>query len=129
MLELKMRSQTYLKAAIGTLLILASLHNGCGLKCSANSPTVTQTQVGFNNPPKFMVEIKNNCPMCPAIDIHLKCGSFSQGLVNPRLLKVLGYNNCVVNGGLPLAALAKISFNYSHEKFILSPSSWYFQCE
>ncbi|XP_042491787.1 uncharacterized protein At1g05835 [Macadamia integrifolia] len=124
-----MPSQTYLKLVIGVLLALATLHNGWGLKCSSNSPTVTQTQVGFGNPPKFMVEVQNSCPICPAIDVHVKCGSFNQALVNPRLFKVLGYNNCVVNGGLPLAPLAKISFNYSHPKFILSPSSWYFQCE
>ncbi|KAL6344410.1 hypothetical protein AAG906_039666 [Vitis piasezkii] len=100
-----------------------------GAKCSADGPTVNQTQVGFGNPPKFMVEVHNNCAMCPVIDVHIKCGNFSQALVSPRLFKVLGHDNCVVNAGLPLPPLQKFSFNYSHQKYPMSPSIWYFQCE
>ncbi|XP_015887118.3 uncharacterized protein At1g05835 [Ziziphus jujuba] len=109
------------------------LLSGLGAKCSVNdhnhAPTVKQTQVGLGNPPKFLVEISNNCPMCPVIDIHLKCGSFPQALVSPRLLKVIGFDDCVVNGGLPLPSLQKFSFNYSHSKYLMRPSVWYFQCE
>ncbi|KAF8402251.1 hypothetical protein HHK36_013203 [Tetracentron sinense] len=125
-----MLKQPSFKVVFCALLALASLlPNGRGAKCGANNPTVRQTQLGFGNPPKFMVEVQNNCQMCPAIDIHVKCGSFSQALVNPRIFKVLGYNDCVVNGGLPLAPMQKISFNYSHHKFLMSTSTWYFQCE
>jgi hypothetical protein len=102
---------------------------GLGANCAANSPTVQQTQVGFGDPPKFMVEVQNNCPMCPVINIHLNCGNFPQHLVNPRLLKVLRYDDCVINGGLPLAPSQKLSFNYSHQKFLMHPTTWYFQCE
>jgi hypothetical protein len=102
---------------------------GLGANCAANSPTVQQTQVGFGNPPKFMVEVHNNCPMCPIINIHLNCGNFPQHLVSPRLLKVLRYDDCVINGGLPLAPSQKLSFNYSHQKFLMHPTTWYFQCE
>ncbi|KAK9141119.1 hypothetical protein Scep_010800 [Stephania cephalantha] len=56
----------------------------CGNK---NKPTIQQTQVGFGSPPKFMVEVQNKCPMCPVINIHVKCGSFTQDLVDPRNLQ------------------------------------------
>ncbi|KAL3724448.1 hypothetical protein ACJRO7_029593 [Eucalyptus globulus] len=104
-------------------------HSGSGAKCAANGPTVKQTQVGFGDPPKFRVEVQNNCPMCPVINVHVECGSFSQSLVSPRLLKVVDRNDCVVGGGLPLPPLQKLSFTYSHSKYSLSPSSWDFQCE
>ncbi|KAJ4723036.1 tapetum determinant 1 [Melia azedarach] len=105
------------------------LHHGEGEKCSGNDPTLQQTQVGFGVPPVYVAEVKNNCPMCPVINVHLKCGNFSQALVNPRLLKVISYNDCVVNGGLPLAPLQKFSFNYSHSKYVMQPTTWFFQCE
>ncbi|MCL7050806.1 hypothetical protein MKW94_006162 [Papaver nudicaule] len=121
----------FLLLAWGALLVTASLPNhGLGAECGdKNAPTVKQTKVGFGNPPKFMVEVQNNCTMCPAINIHVKCGSFTQDLVNPRLLKVLGKGDCVINGGLPLGPLQRISFNYTHTKFNISTSTWYFQCE
>ncbi|PIA29883.1 hypothetical protein AQUCO_05800158v1 [Aquilegia coerulea] len=118
------------KLMLGALLAFACFFNqGWSSKCAADNPTVKQTQVGFQKTPIFLVEVQNNCPMCPVIDIHVKCGNFLQDLVNPKLFKVLGHNDCVVNGGLPLAPLQKISFNYSHQKFLMSPSIWYFQCE
>ncbi|XP_059653311.1 uncharacterized protein At1g05835 [Cornus florida] len=126
---MKMQSQRTFKLVLWTSFTLASLHFGCGAKCSTNSPTVKQTQVGFGNPPKFMVEVENNCPMCPLIDLHIKCGAFSQALVSPRQFKVLGNDDCVVNGGLPLGPLQKISFNYSHKKYLMYPTTWFFQCE
>lgn len=103
--------------------------SGWGAKCDTKTPTVQQVQVGFGEPPKFAVEVRNICPMCPAIDIHVKCGNFSQALVNPRLLKVLGYDDCIINGGLPLAPLQKLSFTYSHHKFLITLKVWHFQCE
>ncbi|KAF5201873.1 Phd finger protein [Thalictrum thalictroides] len=125
-----MLNQTVFKLMLGALLAFAYLFNqGWSSKCAADIPTVKQTQVGFKKPPIFLVEVQNNCPMCPVIDVHVKCGNFSQDHVNPNLFKVLGHNDCVVNGGLPLAPLQKISFNYSHRKFVMSPSIWYFQCE
>ncbi|KAL5703185.1 hypothetical protein ACHQM5_028309 [Ranunculus cassubicifolius] len=105
------------------------VQNGKSARCSGENPTVEQTQVGFGKPPKFLVEIRNNCQMCPVIDLHVKCGNFPQALVKQRIFKVLGRNDCVVNAGFPLAPLEKISFNYSHPRFVLSPSTWYFQCE
>ncbi|KAF9688320.1 hypothetical protein SADUNF_Sadunf02G0185200 [Salix dunnii] len=124
---LKKRVLTFLLFTVS--LTFPSLIHSLGAKCAANAPSVQQTQVGNGYPPKFMVEVQNNCPMCPVINIHLKCGSFPQALVNPRLLKVVAPDDCVVNGGLPLSPLQKISFNYSHQKYLMQPSSWSFQCE
>ncbi|XP_058093583.1 uncharacterized protein At1g05835 [Magnolia sinica] len=120
-----------LKLALWAFLAAASilLRGCCGASCGINRPTVQQTQVGRGNPPKFTVEIRNNCQTCPAINIHIKCGNFSQALVNPKLFRVLAYDDCVVNSGLPLAPLQKLSFSYSHQKFLMSLRTWYFQCE
>lgn len=102
---------------------------GLDAKCEKYGPKLQQTRVSNTSPPKFMVEVYNSCPMCPLINIHLNCGNFPQSLVSPRLLKVLGHDDCVVNGGLPLQPLQKFSFNYSHPKYPFHPATWYFQCE
>ncbi|KAL6002849.1 hypothetical protein ACLOJK_023071 [Asimina triloba] len=123
-LSLLLRS--FLPAAF---LLLHGARGCAGARCSSSNPTVEQSQVGFGTPPKFWVEIQNKCPMCPAINIHVRCGNFSQALVSPKLFKVIAYDDCVVNGGLPLAPLQKFSFTYSHPKFLLSLKTWSFQCE
>ncbi|KAL5781980.1 hypothetical protein ACOSP7_007009 [Xanthoceras sorbifolium] len=125
-----MKNQPAIKLLLWSYLTFASLpDHGWGARCSNNAPTLQQTQVGFGNPPKFIAQVQNNCPVCPIINIHMKCGSFSQALVNPRLLKVLAYNDCVVNAGLPLAPLESFSFNYTHHKYPMQLATWFFQCE
>ncbi|KAJ6710819.1 hypothetical protein OIU74_011646 [Salix koriyanagi] len=87
---MKMQKQRVLTFLLFTAsLTFPSLIHSLGAKCAADAPSVQQTQVGNSYPPKFMVEVQNNCPMCPVINIHLKCGGFPQALVNPRLLKVV----------------------------------------
>ncbi|KNA10136.1 hypothetical protein SOVF_147190 [Spinacia oleracea] len=96
-------------------------------RCVKNVPSVKQTQVGKG---KYRVDVKNNCGTCPVIDVHVKCGNFSQSEVDPKLFKVLKFDDCVVNYGLPLLPLQIISFNYTHPtKYPLHPNTWYFQCE
>ncbi|KAK9138619.1 hypothetical protein Sjap_009213 [Stephania japonica] len=126
-----MQNNTALKLTFRALTGLAFLLQiGQSAECGyRNKPTIQQTQVGFGSPPKFMVEVQNKCPMCPVINIHVKCVSFTQDLVDPRKFKVLNHSDCVVNSGLPLAPLQKVSFNYSHNKFLMSTSNWNFQCE
>ncbi|GLU01084.1 hypothetical protein SLE2022_184100 [Rubroshorea leprosula] len=122
----------YRLAAVNLLLCTFAylLHTGWAVKCSSkDGPSVQQTQTGFGRPPTFMVEVQNKCPTCPVINVHLKCGSFSQALVNPRLLKVVAYGDCVINSGLPFQPLQKFSFNYTHQKYLMQPSTWNFQCE
>ncbi|WZZ11564.1 hypothetical protein YC2023_097485 [Brassica napus] len=107
---------------------------GFGEKCDSKSsePTVRQTQVKLGEGKKFRVEVMNKCPMCPIINLRLKCQGFPQSLVDPTLLRVLSSSagNCVVNDGLPLSPMETLSFNYSSSnQFALSPLSWSFQCE
>ncbi|EEF46723.1 uncharacterized protein At1g05835 [Ricinus communis] len=128
-MKIGQEQQQLFKFLLWISLACSSLHYGLGTKCETKAPAIQQTQVGYGYPPTFMVQVYNSCPMCPVINIHLKCGSFPQALVNPRLLKVLAFDDCVINGGLPLAPLQKFSFNYSHQQYLLHPATWYFQCE
>ncbi|KAF3776765.1 Uncharacterized protein EJ110_NYTH44162 [Nymphaea thermarum] len=120
----KLAQWVFAMAAISLLIIQVA-----GSRCENNGPSVRQVQVGFGKLPQFMVEIKNNCPMCPVTEVHVRCANLSQNLVDPRMLKVLHFDDCVVNGGLPLAPMQKLSFNYTHQKFQLMPKTWNFQCE
>ncbi|KAL4193065.1 hypothetical protein AMTRI_Chr06g175050 [Amborella trichopoda] len=119
------------KSALWVILAAALLfQGGGGVRCGKNGPSVQQTQVGYGAKPKFRVEVRNNCPMCPVIDVHLKCNGFSQALIPPKLLKLIAPNDCVVNGGLPLGPSQRLAFAYSHTPPIsFSPLSWSLQCE
>nr|VDD08397.1 unnamed protein product [Brassica rapa] len=123
-----------LKFLLWSSLALLLLQTGFGEKCDSKSsePTVRQTQVKLGEGKKFRVEVMNKCPMCPIINLRLKCQGFPQSLVDPTLLRVLSSSagNCVVNDGLPLSPMETLSFNYSSSnQFALSPLSWSFQCE
>ncbi|KAL9247440.1 hypothetical protein vseg_020872 [Gypsophila vaccaria] len=120
-----------LKLLLWTSFLLTHLQfsNGSGLttRCLKNGPSIKQTQVGKA---KFRVDVVNNCGTCPVTDIHVKCGKFPQSLVDPKMFKVLKFDDCVVNSGLPLLPLQILTFNYSRPtKYPLFPTSWFFQCE
>ncbi|CAD5165993.1 unnamed protein product [Musa acuminata subsp. malaccensis] len=118
-----------LKLAPLLAVVFLLTSHGSAARCRDDKPRVQQTQVGFGEPPRFVVVVQNSCPMCPAVDVHINCGGFPQSLADPKVLMVIGYDDCVVNGGLPLAPLQKLSFNYTHERFGMSPKSWFLQCE
>ncbi|GLT53236.1 hypothetical protein SLA2020_265220 [Shorea laevis] len=61
-----MQSQSASKLLSTFLTFSCLLYHGLGANCAANSPTVQQTQVGFGNPPKFMVEVQNKLPYVPS---------------------------------------------------------------
>ncbi|KFK42917.1 hypothetical protein AALP_AA1G055100 [Arabis alpina] len=120
-----------LKFLLWSFLALLLLQIGFGEKCGSKSsePMVKQTQVKGR---KYKVEVMNKCPMCPIINLRLKCQGFPQSLVDPTLLRVLSSStgNCVVNDGLPLSPMETLSFNYSNShQLALRPLSWSFQCE
>ncbi|ESQ36334.1 hypothetical protein EUTSA_v10009110mg [Eutrema salsugineum] len=124
----------YLKFLLWASLALLLLQTGFGEKCESKSsePTVRQAQVKWREGKKFRVEVMNKCPMCPIINLRLKCQGFPQSLVDPALLRVLSSSagNCVVNDGLPLSPMQTLSFNYSNShQLALRPFSWSFQCE
>ncbi|XP_022776329.1 protein TAPETUM DETERMINANT 1-like [Durio zibethinus] len=66
--------------------------------------------------PTYTVEIANECATgCDISDIHLNCGWFSSAhLINPKIFKRLGYNDCLVNDGKPLIHGGTISFQYAN---------------
>ncbi|XP_020247244.1 uncharacterized protein At1g05835-like [Asparagus officinalis] len=115
--------------ALSLLLLLLQLPHGRAAKCLKSIPSVKQTQTGFGHPPKFTVTITNSCPMCPVIEVHVKCGDFPQSLVSPMVFRVVRFDDCVANAGLPLAPLQSVSFNYTHQRFNMAPKSWSYQCE
>ncbi|GFQ05371.1 hypothetical protein PHJA_002681200, partial [Phtheirospermum japonicum] len=67
--------------------------------------------------PHFVVQIVNTCVSkhCEPSDIHLHCGWFaSVRLVNPKAFKRLSFDDCLVNGGLPLKSAHTIRFTYAN---------------
>ncbi|GAU28293.1 hypothetical protein TSUD_256210 [Trifolium subterraneum] len=64
--------------------------------------------------PVHTVLIANTCVNgCVISNIHVACGKFSSVLlIDPTKFKRLEYNDCLVNGGRPLANGAVISFKY-----------------
>ncbi|XP_010522206.1 PREDICTED: uncharacterized protein At1g05835 [Tarenaya hassleriana] len=129
--------QKSLKLLLWSCLALLALQRGMGAKCGgkSNAPTVRQRQEigGGGGGTKFRVEIRNNCPTCPVINLHLRCKGFTQSAVDPSVLRLVSSSSrgdCVANDGLPLGPFQAFSFSYTHSlPFPLFPSSWSFQCE
>ncbi|RVW84047.1 TPD1 protein-like 1 [Vitis vinifera] len=86
--------------------------------CSNGDIVIAQSRVGTlpSGIPSFSVEITNACARgCSISNLHLKCGMFaSAGLVNPKIFKRQDVDDCLVNGGSPLAAGSTISFKYAN---------------
>ncbi|KAL6497312.1 hypothetical protein OROGR_029241 [Orobanche gracilis] len=97
-------------------------------KCSKSDIVISQgpTEPLPNGIPTYTVEIMNVCVSgCDISAIHLTCGWFSSArLVNPRVFKRLGFNDCLVNQGKPLANGRTLSFQYANTyAYSLSVSS------
>ncbi|XP_062169627.1 protein TAPETUM DETERMINANT 1-like [Alnus glutinosa] len=89
-----------------------------GGKCTVADIVVNQgpTAALPSGIPTYTVEIMNVCfTGCDISSIHLNCGWFSSAhLINPKIFKRLGYNNCLVNDGKPLENGGTISFQYAN---------------
>ncbi|XP_059444099.1 protein TAPETUM DETERMINANT 1-like [Corylus avellana] len=89
-----------------------------GEKCTKADIVVTQgpTPALPSGIPTYTVEIMNVCVTgCDISGIHLTCGWFSSAhLINPKIFKRLGYNDCLVNDGKPLENGGTISFQYAN---------------
>ncbi|WOH05163.1 hypothetical protein DCAR_0624577 [Daucus carota subsp. sativus] len=89
-----------------------------GDKCSTSDITIYQgpTAPLPSGIPTYTVEIMNMCSTgCDISGIHLSCGWFSSArLINPRVFKRLRYDDCLVNGGKPLAVGRVITFQYAN---------------
>ncbi|KAL6559603.1 Protein TAPETUM DETERMINANT 1 [Orobanche gracilis] len=97
-------------------------------KCSKSDIVISQgpTEPLPNGIPTYTVEIMNVCVSgCDISAIHLTCGWFSSArLVNPRVFKRVGFNDCLVNQGKPLANGRTLSFQYANTyAYSLSVSS------
>ncbi|KAI3676896.1 hypothetical protein L1987_86511 [Smallanthus sonchifolius] len=60
-------------------VLWCGVEGGSGERCERKEPSLKLTQTGFKKPPTYTVEIQNACPV---IDVHVKCGNFSQGLIS-----------------------------------------------
>ena len=86
--------------------------------CSNGDIVIAQSSAGTlpSGIPSFSVEITNACAGgCSISNLHLKCGMFASAvLVNPKIFKRQDVDDCLVNGGSPLAAGSTISFKYAN---------------
>ncbi|KAK4431918.1 TPD1 protein1 [Sesamum alatum] len=65
--------------------------------------------------PRYSVMIANLCSNCWVAQVHLHCGWFgSANVVNPQTFKRIAYDDCLVNGGKPIASGHVIDFQYSN---------------
>ncbi|KAI3843959.1 hypothetical protein MKW92_010088 [Papaver armeniacum] len=89
-----------------------------GERCSKSDIVVSQgsTPPLPNGIPTYTVEIMNVCTRgCDISNIHLNCGWFSSArLINPRVFKRIGYNDCILNNGGALINGDSISFQYAN---------------
>lgn len=89
-----------------------------GDKCSTSDIVINQgpTAPLPSGIPTWTVEIMNACVTgCDISGIHLSCGWFASArLINPKIFKRLRFNDCLVNGGQPLANGNTISFQYAN---------------
>ncbi|XP_020084953.1 TPD1 protein homolog 1-like [Ananas comosus] len=93
--------------------------NHIGDECSSLDDIVVQQGPGKplpNGIPTYTVVVLNACVQeCAISQIHLSCGWFSSAReINPRIFRRLGYNDCLVNDGRPLANGFSISFQYAN---------------
>ncbi|RDX99404.1 TPD1 protein-like 1, partial [Mucuna pruriens] len=84
--------------------------------CTSKDISISQSKSSTSGIPQFIVQIVNTCVSeCAPRDIHLHCGWFASArIVNPRLFKRLSFDDCLVNGGNPLASSQIIRFTYSN---------------
>ncbi|EEC69254.1 hypothetical protein OsI_38285 [Oryza sativa Indica Group] len=74
--------------------------------------------------PAYTVDVMNRCAgggggggdeECAIAGIHVRCGWFSSvSLVDPRVFRRLGHDDCLLNDGRPLLAGETVSFEYTN---------------
>ncbi|KAF1890632.1 hypothetical protein Lal_00013227 [Lupinus albus] len=84
--------------------------------CTKRDISISQSKGTTSGIPQYIVQIVNTCISgCAPHNIHLHCGWFASArIINPRLFKRLKYDDCLVNGGDPLASTQIIRFTYSN---------------
>ncbi|KAL9410163.1 hypothetical protein AB3S75_044008 [Citrus x aurantiifolia] len=84
--------------------------------CTNRDISISQSKDSTSGIPQYVVQIVNTCVSgCAPSDIHLHCGWFASArVVNPRTFKRVSYDDCLVNGGMPLRPSQVIRFTYSN---------------
>jgi len=85
--------------------------------CTNKDISITQSQLGSAaGIPQYSVQIVNTCISdCAPTNIHVYCGWFaSSPPPNPNTFTRLAYNDCLVNGGRPLAQGSIVEFQYAN---------------
>ncbi|OIW18429.1 hypothetical protein TanjilG_13181 [Lupinus angustifolius] len=116
-----------------TRKLLQSSGDGVGRGCSKEDIRIYEGQVDPlpSGIPSYTVDIVNMCGNdennndCNIADIRVHCGWFSSArLINPKVFRRIGYDDCLVNDGEALAPGTAISFQYANTySYPLSVSS------
>nr|POF26793.1 tpd1 protein like 1 [Quercus suber] len=100
------------------LLAMVEPNRIFGEKCTKTDIVVNQgpTAPLPSGIPTYTVEILNVCATsCKIAAIHLKCGWFSSAkLINPKVFRRLGFDDCLVNDGKSLGVGESLSFQYAN---------------
>ncbi|GFP85489.1 hypothetical protein PHJA_000692600 [Phtheirospermum japonicum] len=76
---------------------------------------VSQGVQSLHGIPRYRVIITNLCSNCWVARVHFRCSWFASAtLVPPNEFKRLAYDDCLVNGGRPMASGKTIGFAYSN---------------
>nr|DAD33102.1 TPA_asm: hypothetical protein HUJ06_011953 [Nelumbo nucifera] len=92
------------------------LVQGSSRSCTNRDLSISQSRDSTSGIPQYIVQIVNTCLSgCSPSNIHLHCGWFASArIVNPRTLKRLSYDDCLVNAGKSLRSNQIIRFTYSN---------------
>ncbi|KAH9537006.1 hypothetical protein CY35_16G029800 [Sphagnum magellanicum] len=84
--------------------------------CTNKDISIMQSRDGSAGIPQYSVQIVNTCiSECAPTNIHVYCGWFaSSPPPNPNTFTRLAYNDCLVNGGRPLAQGSIVEFQYAN---------------
>lgn len=86
-----------------------------GSSCPHVQIQISQGSEAMKGIPRFTVLITNLCNTCSISQVHVHCGMFaSANVVNPNLFKRIAVDDCLVNGGKPIASGRTIEFQYSN---------------
>ncbi|KAK4708033.1 hypothetical protein R3W88_028958 [Solanum pinnatisectum] len=88
-----------------------------GLMCTEGSILINQGPAGTlpSGIPLYVVIIQNMCVAKGCGNIHMTCGWFSSArLINPKIFRRLGKNDCLVNDGKPLGPGSSLTFAYAN---------------
>ena len=116
MLHGNFQSHTQCPLSVSWILMLIFFNFVVKGECSKWDISISQSRYPTSGIPEFIVQIVNTCVTgCAPSNIHVRCGWFaSTRMVNPRTFKRLSYDDCLVNGGLPLKSSQSIRFTYAN---------------